>query len=55
MKTNLKKYRIEYSDEKNGPTYIWRDGFDDLNQAMAKRENLLKKGKHDVVVKNNFL
>ncbi len=53
MKKNNKKYRIEYSDERNGPTFIWKEGFDDISLAMGKRDVLLKKGKFNVVVKNN--
>ena len=48
-----KKYRIEYTVERDGPRIFYPEGFDNTNEAFKKRDELLKGRAFDAVVKSN--
>lgn len=48
-----KKYRIEYTVERDGPRIFYPEGFDNTAEAFKKREELLKGKAIDAVVKSN--
>ena len=48
-----KKYRIEYTIERDGPRLFYPDGFDNTSEAFKKRDELLKGRAVDAVVKSN--
>ena len=47
------KYRVEYRLERDGPWMFLEKGFENTNEALKAREEVIKKFAFDAVVKSN--
>jgi|688.fasta_scaffold25006_9 hypothetical protein len=47
------QYYIEYRFEKNGPLFFIKNNLNNLDQAMAERERIIRTGAYEALIKKN--
>jgi hypothetical protein len=45
------QYYIEYRFEKNGPLFFIKNNLNNLDQAMAERERIIRTGAYEALIK----